>query len=348
MPRAILLRLDAAIRYPWTIESWLFFMSSFPPLNENDFEIDLWGDVGKICAAELAGMGYKSVSSSDPQELCIQYLNALFRRVDPRPRKFHQSTELKVPPDLLAGYESLKEKIEKGQELTPHLSGLLEDIDFNDPLLNAWKIHHFHLGTKPHPKNPNLVERSGPILLGMVQENDFYAIDIIEHGSKGNPEVFYEQDLIEILHNNWPTMMDRYRINGKAAGPKPSNAEIKLARDAGITVFSQTNDGTLYLPTVGFTSVGGTTKDTSGQIIFQVMRIVRAVNLLQKLIVEKISALELCFSKTGGIRPYKIVLTHFLDGITTAREESSLVGMRVSQFCGEPGEEWLDVWLDPS
>jgi hypothetical protein len=268
--------------------------------------------------------------------MVTQYLNALFRRVHPRPRKFHQSTQLTVPADLQAGFDLLKEKVEKGDDLTPHLSGLLDKIDFNDPLLNAWKIHHFHLGVKPHDKKPGLVERTGPILLGMVQENDFYAIDIIGHGAQGNPEVFYEQDLVEILHKNWPTMMDRYRIkNGKAATPKPTNAEVKMTRDAGITLITQADDGTLYMPTVGFTSVGGTTKDTGGQIVFEVMRISHAVKLLQKIIVKKIATLELPFSKTGGKRPYKIVLTNFLNGVVAAHEESSMVGMRISPFKGE-------------
>ena len=322
-------------------------MITFPPLEVNDYEIDLWADLGNTCHSELVNMGYKNISSTDPEELCTNYLNALFRRVKARPRKFHVSSQLTVPPDQQAGFDLLKEKVERGDDLTPHLSGLLANENFNDPLLNAWKIHHFHLGAHPHKNNSALVERTGPILLALVEPDDFYAIDIIAHGKHGNPEVFYEQDLIETLHNNWPRMMDRYRLkNAKAAFPQSSNAEVKLARDAGITIIPQTADGTLYLPTAGFTSVGGTTKNTGAQISFEVMKITKAVKFLQETVIEKIVPLELAFHKNGGQRPYKIALTNFLNGMITAREETSKIGIRISGSPAPPGEKWIDIWSE--
>lgn len=322
-------------------------MTKFGPLNSADYRIDLLSDLGNLCKAELLNMDYKDITSHDPEELCTIYLNAIFRRVALRPRVFHQSRKLKVPSDLQAGFDLLKNKVQNGQDLSPHLSSLLMNETFNDPLLNAWKIHHFHLGIQPHKKNPLLVERTGPILLALVEPDDFYAIDIISHGAKGNPEVFYEQDLIEILHQNWPKMMDKYRVkNGKAAFAKPTNAEIKLARDNGITVITQTDDGTLYLPTAGFTSAGGTTKHTGGQIVFEVLKITNAIKLLERTIVEKLVALELAFSKNGAQRPYNITLTNFLDGLITAREESSEVGMCISITRSGPREVWLDIWSE--
>jgi len=320
---------------------------TFAPLEAKDYEIDLWADLGRSCRAELANMGYQNISSTDPEELCTMYLNALFRRVQAKPRNFHRSTQLAVPLDHQSGFDLLKEKVERGTDLTPHLSGLLSKEDFNDPLLNAWKIHHFHLGVNPHKNNPSLVERTGPILLALVEPDDFYAIDIIAHGKHGYPEVFYEQNLIEILHNNWPNMMNRYRLkNAKAAFPQPSNAEVKLVRDAGITMIPQTADGSLYMPAAGFTSVGGTTKDTGAQIVFEVMKITNAVKLLQKTIVEKMVSLELAFDKNGGRRPYNVILTNFLNGMITAREESSKVGMRISSKPAPPGEKWIDIWSE--
>ena len=137
-------------------------------------------------------------------------------------------------------------------------------------------------------------------------------------------------------------MMERYKINGWAATPKPTNDEVKILRDAGITVFAQTDDGSLYMPNLGFTSVGGRTKDTGARVVVDAMRVTKALKMLEKMVREKIAALELCFSKTDGKRPYKIILTGFLNnGYVTAREETSNVGMRISL---EKGANWLDVW----
>ena len=317
-------------------------VTNFPPLNDSDYSIDLMGDLGRMCSEELAKMGYTNISSTDPEELCERYLNALYRRVSTQKRAFHEAKQMNVPAEVQAGYDLLKQKVQNGDDLTPHLSGLLDDLDFNDPLLNAWKIHHFHLGTKPHPTKPHLVERTGPILLAMVLDDAFYAITILPHGKGGNHDVFYDQDLIEILHESFPKMMERYKINGRAATPKPTNKEVKQLRDAGITSFAQTNDGTLYIPNLGFTSVGGTTKNTGARVVFVSMKVTNAVKKLERMIKEKIVALELCFSKTDGQRPYKIELTSFLNnGYVTAREESSYVGMRVSL---EKGPDWLDIW----
>lgn len=314
----------------------------FPPLSEADYSLDLMGDLGRLCLSELAAMGYTGISQTEPTEICERYLNALYRRVTVQPRTFYKSKTLTIPPEVQAGYDLLRKKVENGEDLTPHLSSLLDDVNFNDPLLNAWKIHHFHLGTKPHPTKSHLVERTGPILLAMVHGDEFHAIAILAHGRGGNHDVFYDQDLIEILHESFPDMMARFKINGKAASPKPTNEEVKVLRDAGITAFAQTNDGTLYMPNFGFTSVGGTTKDTGATVVIDTMRVTSAVQRLEKLIREKIVALELCFSKTDGKRPYKIGLTGFLNnGYVTAREETSYVGIRISL---EKGSEWLDIW----
>jgi hypothetical protein len=300
-------------------------------------------DLAQMCAEELHAMGYQNITTSDPTLLCERYLNALYRRVQPRKRNFHISRQLQVPSDMQAGFELLKKKVEDGDDLTPHLSGLLDKLEYNDPLLNAWRIHHFHLGTQPYQRNANLVERTGPILLAMVHDDDFYAITIASHGRDGQKDLFYDLDLIEILHENFPAMMKPFKIDGWATTPKPTNEEVKLARDNGINLFSQTNDGSLYLPSPGFTSVGGTTKQTGLRVVYDAMLVVNSVRALERLIRDKIEALEICFSKQGA-RPYRICLTGFLNnGYVTAREESSYIGMQISVL---KGPECLDVWQE--
>ena len=52
-----------------------------------------------------------------------------------------------------------------------------------DGLLNEWGVHHLHLGTKSYSKNHAFIARTGPLLLALIAEDDFYAINVYLHGA---------------------------------------------------------------------------------------------------------------------------------------------------------------------
>ena len=135
--------------------------------------------------------------------------------------------------------------VARGDDVTGHLSTLMLEAGYHDALLNDWGVHHFHLGTAPHPTKPTFAARTGPLLFARVTDTDFHALGVFPHSAFGDSEV------VEILHREWPDTVRRYRINAIDIDPVPTNAEIKMLRKAGVTFFMKTSDGTIYAPPGG-------------------------------------------------------------------------------------------------
>jgi hypothetical protein len=68
--------------------------------------------------------------------------------------------------------------VEAGEFLKPHQSTSINKPVYYDALYLDWKIQHFHLKTRPHPRQVGFVEQSGPLLFAQVTETDFYAIQV--------------------------------------------------------------------------------------------------------------------------------------------------------------------------
>ena len=144
------------------------------------------------------------------------------------------------PPALKAGFDALVRKVEQGDDLRPHLSTLIRKPDLNDPLLNDWGVHHFHLGTTLEPSG--FVQRTGPLLFALVRPDDFHIIGVFEHGE------WTRDDIVEVLHSNWPQVLARWRAGGVKRAGDPWNANRRKAfRKAGLYLPTETRDGTVYV-----------------------------------------------------------------------------------------------------
>lgn len=188
--------------------------------------------------SRLEEMGVSKGFSLD--EACFQYLNLRRKLVDPLPRKVHFSKEFYCPEDLKAGLNLVKSKIEKGEDITPHLSGKFKDLNYHDMMLNDWDVHHLHLGTKMNKKT-GLVKRTGPILYVKFDNENAYFIQIMKHGEWANDKI------IKILHNNWLQILDPYLMKGVIeVTPKISNEERALLRKAGVSTAVEIDKGIAY------------------------------------------------------------------------------------------------------
>jgi hypothetical protein len=148
----------------------------------------------------------------------------------------------------------LIDKAESGQDLKPHLSTLIDDPDYPDLMFYDWGIFHFHLGTNPHPKRQGFVERTGDLLFAIAhsQTARMYLIDI--HPHEGG---FTNQDLLRILEENWPEILDPYTTRGVGLPYNASDEDIDSLRKAGINPILQTPGGrVLSQMGGGFTSAG--------------------------------------------------------------------------------------------
>lgn len=156
------------------------------------------------------------------------------------------------PPEVAAGFEILKTKAERGEDLSAHQSKKLLDAKFNDHLLNDWGIHHFHLGTDVDTGSPSFVKRTELLLFARLTDDSVFLIDISRHGA------WSDQRLVEIMHANWPDSIERYRLRGILGLERVvTNEDRERLREAGALTFVQLADGTVYAPIGGGYSSSG-------------------------------------------------------------------------------------------
>ncbi|WP_277679760.1 hypothetical protein [Gracilibacillus dipsosauri] len=170
-----------------------------------DVKVDFYGDWISRLRNQLIEMNYQPAESS--QDVCFQYFNLQRRLIPSKPRNVLFSQEFTCPKNLEPGLRLVKEKIEKGLDIKPHLSKLILDLNYHDDLLNDWEIHHLHLGTKME-SNSDFIKRTGPVLFIRFDAQNAYFIDVMPHGS------WAKQKMVTSLHNNWPNSIERFRMKG--------------------------------------------------------------------------------------------------------------------------------------
>lgn len=161
---------------------------------DDDIAIDFLGDWADIQRRALRSEGY--TPSSDNQQVSFQFFNMIKRLIEPRPRVVHEAKGIVCPPDLESAYTKIKAKISRGENLRPHLSRTLTDLDFDDMLVNDWGIYHLHLSTTV--ESNGFVARTGPVLFARFEKDDAYLVTIQTHG-KGSPNVWTNQDMLKTI-----------------------------------------------------------------------------------------------------------------------------------------------------
>jgi hypothetical protein len=253
--------------------------------------------------------------------MAYQYFNLLHRVINPAVRKVFWSGELEskkatLPLAQMRAIEAISLASEAGESLLPHMSYQIRRADFEDYLYSDWKIVHLHLDTipsvKPHlqTKLVHFVERTGPVLFGYVTENGLYLIDILEHGS------WAERELFEILHKNWPGVIEPYRLKGLPGTGTwiLSSEEILRLRKAGIHINLEMSDGSLYRPLGGGLATSGANAQIvthaddlfrrSQSVLDSIQRnIDQVVPKLEEKLGKKMDTLELIFALSDGLLP---------------------------------------------
>jgi hypothetical protein len=149
----------------------------------------------------------------------------------------------------VVGFEALKDKIRLGDHLTPHLSWRLENLSFDDGLLNDWGIYHLHLGMVPDRKKPAFVERTKEVLMARFDDQNAYLIEIVRH------QQWTRKRLLEIVHRHWPETIARYRVSGQLERTFTEQEHAKL-RKAGALMMVEV-DGVSYMPPGGGITTSG-------------------------------------------------------------------------------------------
>ncbi|OMD78255.1 hypothetical protein [Paenibacillus odorifer] len=197
---------------------------------------------------------YKDILSND---IGYVYFNWTNRLISPAKRKVHYSKQFKCPSKLKKGLNKLIRKIQNGDNLIPHQTRNLKKLRFNDGLFNDWGIQHLHISSEI--EEDGFVKRAGDVLYVLLNDKNAYLIQIADHMS------FAKQEMIKILHANWPEVIEPYRINALSVEPKLTDNEVGLFRKHGISAAIELEKGVIYSPIGG----GITTARTSSKATMQ-------------------------------------------------------------------------------
>ncbi|MHC3995735.1 hypothetical protein ACXWTF_12995 [Thiomicrolovo sp. ZZH C-3] len=214
-------------------------------------DADFTADMADILKGWMQREGY-DISALVAQEVLFAYYNIKARIPAAQKRKVFFSDVFSCPQALQAGLELFRRHSEAGDSLKPHLSKFVRWHDKYDNLISDWGVHHFHLGAGLEADG-HFIQRTGPLLFGIVRDDAVYAVDVYAHGA------WTDDSIIEVVHRNWPQLIAHCKADGvldtALKGLTPAQrAELRKANlNASITVA----DGTIYhSPGGGITSAG--------------------------------------------------------------------------------------------
>lgn len=170
-------------------------------------------------------------ANMDVDHLAARYLEMLTRRVVPAPRRVHFSDKLNDTLGKLAQETSVEQRekaleawrtvfcirhlLVEGQNVTRFLSRFVDKLTFSDGLLWDFGMHHFHLSRKPDKSDPRFVERSDYLLFAIITQEDAFFVDVRLHPQRGDIIKWVRQDLLRIVHLNWPELIKPYVLRGQ-------------------------------------------------------------------------------------------------------------------------------------
>lgn len=222
---------------------------------------------------ELKSYGH-SYDESESFENNFMDLLSLRRRLPKAiPRIIIELKDFEIPPHMMSGYKEVCRKINFGISIKPHLSRSIDNIKYNDLLLNSWNIHHLHLSSTPD--NSGFVQRTGPVLFAMFFDNVVICIDILEHG-RGHSDVWVNDRLIQRLHDYAPSVLERMKVKNVSRETYTSQQKLSLRKNHVNHIMSMSDNTNYHL--MGLTASGHFIGDQ-----FYMMNIRREMDHLEEL-----------------------------------------------------------------
>ncbi|WP_279483204.1 hypothetical protein [Aureimonas sp. SK2] len=212
----------------------------------------------KLCA-ELEAM--------DARDLLIVYHNWMVRHVHPTPRKVFRSKAFDANSVAIArkdDLDALIAKIERGDDLKPHLStrtdvvweGSVQKLNRRrdlDLMLLEWHVHHLHISRTMQADG--YVQRDGPLLFVVFLPDAAYILDLMTHAD------FNRDHILKILADEWPGAELIYEIKGgpgyevKGLAVNYTEEERNQLRKVAINTMIEI-DGRVFKPAGGLTTAG--------------------------------------------------------------------------------------------
>ena len=280
-------------------------------------QINLYGDWVAFIRNHLESLceqfciSNKRVLSLSEEDMIHTHFAVAKYLIDRRPRNVLKSREFSCPSEFEDGLSGIETKIREEGDLTPHLSrnfiaipekGIQYHLSKNagnarksklDRLYIHWGIHHLHLGRYLEPDG--FMERTGPLLFCRFDNKNAYFINVFPHSSTS----WTDQDMIRILHDNWPESIEIYRLRGVIGLDRTiTNENIRTLRDGNVNTAVEVREGVVYIPPGGGVSSSGHPADS----IRAYDRAVVNLEQMEKVISENIENI-INVARSGGFNP---------------------------------------------
>lgn len=285
-------------------------------------KFDFQKDFDEMLIAELADYNLHLNPSDTSENIRQSFFNFKRRLVDPKPRKVLISDVFECPENLQAGLEIIKGKINEGEDITPHLSKNIFRLDYNDSLLNDWKIYHLHLGEMLED-NSKFIERTGPVLFVRFDNENAYFINVLNHGS------WTKQHMVKTIHDNWPESIKSYLFNGVIGlDHVPTDEDIKSFRKYGVNSAVEVAPQVIYAPIGG----GLTTAKTSVEVSIAMINYNRLLKQLEDWIKENLQEIGNKVSERFNEIPNELIIKLVIeDGNFYALETQSQIAFNLGK-----------------
>jgi len=213
---------------------------SFPLQRKHwSLEMDLNSDFHLLIKAEMKKIG---IEPSGTRDIVYEFFNTMKRIIAIRPRKVLKSNEFLCPEEYKRALEEFENNVKNGTNLNRYLSDQIKQPERSDDLLNDWNIFHFHL-TKRF-RDDGFARRSDYQIFAWVTDECIYMIQVYPHSSE---YLYCKKEMIEILENNWPELLEHSKMMGiEGLETRLNDAEYSQLREAHITTLVQTGEQKIY------------------------------------------------------------------------------------------------------
>lgn len=218
-------------------------------------------------------------TDEERERLLRIYYSHMHRLVYPRPREWKECKGIAVPTELLAGWQMLKSEVIGGRNLAPRLSRQSLTLMREDDMLNDWGVQHFHLGTQPSSKYPNLMEGTKELVYAFVTKDVVYAIEIGLHGQWANKQ------LLEKLVADYPEALEPFKTEAKDIAFDPDEKATKELRKLHVNGMLKLSTGIYVPPGMGIAGDGSSGAAGMG-VVFTRNFLRRAQPVLEKRLME--------------------------------------------------------------
>lgn len=233
-------------------------------------------DLDKIASSLIKTYGLRYERKVDNlSRPLLRWLDFRLRYVDPRPRKVYLSNQFpKVLPHAVhqglidfsimncVGTDINRQQ-GKGLILYNDTSGK-KAFRRTDNLWADWGIHHFHLCPKKLFQKGYFSPRSDWLAFCFVRPSSIHLIDVRPHQEEN---IFSNDELIHILENSWPEIMQQHELKGITAEQGLSPKDRATLRRKGVTSFISIGEK-VYAPLgMGITSASTPTSVSHVEIM---------------------------------------------------------------------------------